>query len=312
MRVAALCGGVGAARALVGWHLADDELTAIVNVADDEVIRGLHVSPDIDTILYHLAGVTDWERGWGIRGDTTATHNRYAELAANLDDPRLQDWFTLTDSDIATNMLRTRLLAVDEGLAGATKALCIAMGVSANIVPVTDQRVSTKIHTAAGTLGFQEYFVQHHHTPEVTGVEFSGIDEATAHPAAVAAIASAELILVPPSNPVLSIEPVLGVPGVAFRFRQAQCPKVGISPIISDAAVKGPTAELLKLRGVEVSALGVASIYASLLTHWVIDSSDAHLADGVSDLGLTPIVADIRLTSPDRSSELRSQILEAL
>ena len=295
MKVTLLAGGTGGTKLAHGFAMLDDvELTVIVNVADDLELHGLHVSPDIDAVLYTLAGMIDTQRGWGVADDTYTAHATFARFGQPI-------WFTLGDADLATHVTRTRLLSEGGSLTDATAAMADAVGIRSRILPATDARCRTLILTDDGPLEFQEYFVRHRQEPEVRGVRLDGIDGARPTPSVLQAIGDAELLVIGPSNPIVSIGPILALP----RIREAilSVPRrVGVSPIIGGRALKGPAARMLASLGHEPSAVEVARIYGDLLTHWVIDATDAELAPRVRDLGVEPVVRDtIMATDQDRA-----------
>jgi LPPG:FO 2-phospho-L-lactate transferase len=315
MRITVLAGGVGSARLLAGLVRVTDptELTVVVNVGDDERMRGLHVSPDVDTVLYHLAGLEDWERGWGTTGESYAVQERYAELAAKAGQTAtdLQDWFTLGDRDLATNLLRTRMLDAGRTLSEATDALRRALGVECLVVPATDDPLRTVLRTADGhELDFQEYFVHRRQEPEIEGVFFRG--DATAAPGVVDAIATADVVLIPPSNPVLSVEPVLHVAGVREALRTVRGTRVAVSPIVGGRALKGPADRIMRALGHEVSPAGVARVYRDLIDVFVIDEQDALHAPAVESDVLRTVVCDTIMRSPEDAARLCKTVLDAV
>lgn len=315
MRVCVLAGGVGSARWLAGAVRVVDpsELTVIVNVGDDERVRGLHVSPDVDTVLYHLAGLEDWERGWGTAGESYAVQERYAELAsrAGEDDTDLQEWFTLGDRDLATNLLRTRLLDAGRPLSEATDVLRRALGVPCRVLPATDDTLRTVLRTTDGrTLDFQEYFVRRRQEPAIAEVVVRG--DADAAPGVIDAIETADVLVIPPSNPILSVEPVLAVAGVRATLASRTRPSVAVSPIVGGRALKGPADLLMRSLGHDVSALGVARLYRALVDVFVVDERDAALAGDIASLGLRPLVCDTVMRSPEQAATLAKTILDAV
>ncbi len=232
-RVTVLAGGVGGARLAHGLDLAGTDLTVVVNVADDVELHGLWISPDLDTVTYTLAGLADEERGWGVVGETYAALEAMGRLGEDT-------WFTLGDRDLATHVVRTARLRAGAPLSDVTAQLTSALGVRARVLPVTDDRVATLVDTPAGRLGFQEYFVGRRHADDVLGLVYDGIDAARPAPGVLDAVTGADVVVVAPSNPFLSVEPVLGVVGVreALAGTSARC--VAVSPIVGGRALKGP------------------------------------------------------------------------
>jgi LPPG:FO 2-phospho-L-lactate transferase len=278
--IVALAGGVGGAKMAQGLQaaLAPGDLTVIVNTADDFELYGLHISPDLDTVMYTLAGIADPVQGWGVADDTRHTLDAIARYGR-------EPWFLLGDQDFATHLLRTERLRAGEPLSRVTRDLAVALGVASRIVPMTDDPVATLIETPAGRLEFQDYFVARRQSDDVLGVAFAGIEHVTAHPDALAAIRAAEAIVIAPSNPVVSVAPILTTPGIRATLDDAAAPIVAISPIVGGRALKGPAASMLATLGHDVSALGVARLYAGLVRGFVIDEVDADLAPAIELLG---------------------------
>lgn len=297
MRVTALAGGTGAAKLLRGLAACIEprELAIIGNTGDDTEVWGLHVSPDLDTVTYALAGLLDVTRGWG-RADETF---RALEAMAELGGPT---WFSLGDRDLATHLIRTSALRGGETLTAITARLVTRLGVAARILPMSDAPVRTHVTTTAGRLTFQEYFVRERAQGDVVSVAYEGAPAARPAPGVLEALADAELVLVCPSNPVTSIGPILAVPGIADALRATRAPVVGVSPIIGDAPVSGPAGRLMKARGLAVSALGVAAAYAPWLRALLVDTRDAALAPALQRAGVHAVIADIVMT--DRASEI--------
>jgi LPPG:FO 2-phospho-L-lactate transferase len=297
VRVTALAGGTGAAKLLRGLAACVEprELTVIGNTGDDTEVWGLHVSPDLDTVTYALAGLLDVTRGWG-RADETF---RALEAMGALGGPT---WFGLGDRDLATHLVRTSALRAGETLTAITARLTFHLGVSARLLPMSDAPVRTHVTTTAGRLTFQEYFVRDRAQGDVVSVAYEGAAAARPAPGVLDAIATAELVLVCPSNPVTSIGPILAVPGIAEALRAARAPIVGVSPIIGDAPVSGPAGRLMRARGLAVSALGVAAAYAPWLRALLIDTRDAPLQSALERAGVRAVPTDVMMT--DRASEI--------
>jgi len=273
MKVVVLVGGVGGAKLAYGLAqiLPPDDLTVIVNTADDLWLYGLRVCPDLDTIIYTLSGLVDKVNGWGIGGDTRHTLNalqRYGE----------DTWFGLGDQDMATHILRTRMLQAGYSLTEVTGRLTKSLGISQRVLPMTDIPVATIVDTKEhGELEFQEYFVRHRWQPTVTGLRFAGIEQAAMSEAVQTALMQAEIILIGPSNPWLSIDPILAVPGMRDAIQSRSVPRVAVSPIVGGTAIKGPAAKLMGELGYEVSAETVARYYGDLINGFVYDNVDVGL-----------------------------------
>jgi LPPG:FO 2-phospho-L-lactate transferase len=312
--VAVLAGGVGAARFLRGLRAAVDPatITAVVNVADDEVVNGLFVSPDIDTVLYTCAGAIDPERGWGLEGETWRAMEELRRLADSAGRAEL-GWFNLGDRDIGTHMFRTARLAQGATSTDVTRELADAWDLGMTVLPVTDDRVATRVATRdLGELAFQEYFVREQHGVEATGVRFAGADESKPAPGVLDALADAEVVVIAPSNPIVSIGPVLAVPGVrdAVVARRERC--VAISPIVGGRALKGPADRLLVELGHESSVVGVARLYRELASVLVVDEVDADLADAVEAEGLRCLVVPTVMTTPQVAAALARATIGAV
>ena len=304
MTIVALAGGVGGAKMAQGLQaaLVPGELTVIVNTADDFELYGLHISPDLDTVMYTLAGIADPVQGWGIAGDTRQTLSAISEYGR-------EPWFQLGDRDFATHILRSELLRNGQRLTEASAWLSKALGVTSNIVPMTDSPVATRIMTAAGTLDFQDYFVARRQSDIVLGVEFAGIEGARPTAEAISAIASADVIVVAPSNPIVSIGPILAVPGMRQALEEANAPIVAISPIVGGQALKGPAANMLQSLGHEVSALGVVRILKELVDGFVMASIDRPFAPAIEDLGVSVLVTNTIMGDLDDRKRLAEEVL---
>lgn len=280
-KVLALCGGVGGAK--LAWGFEDllrsqaiGQLSIAVNTGDDFEHLGLHIAPDLDTVLYTLAGLNDPVRGWGRQGETW---NFMAALKAWGGD----DWFALGDGDLALHLERTRRLHAGETLTQVMADLAQRSGVRATLLPMSEQPVRTVVHTAQGDLPFQHYFVKHACRPAVTGVSFAGAAAASPHPDLLAALADPALavVVICPSNPLLSIDPILALPGLRAALQTTRAPVVAVSPLVGGQAVKGPTAKILRELGREVSTRTVADHYAGLIDGLVIDHTDAAQAQSL-------------------------------
>lgn len=287
MKVTALAGGVGGAKLAAGLQavLPPGDLTVVVNTADDFDLWGLRICPDLDTVIYTLADLANPETGWGVKNETFVTLDM---LAAYGEDT----WFTLGDKDLATHVLRTGRLRAGEGLTEVTAALSGALGLRSAVLPMCDEPVSTVLDTLGGELEFQEYFVRRRQKDEVLGLRLRGIEEARLPEGVSRALSGAEAIVFCPSNPVVSIGPVLAVPGMRDALRSAPAVKVAVSPIIGGRALKGPAGRMLGSLGHEVSPAGVARIYAGLIDGMVVDHADAATSPEIEDLGLRVLETD--------------------
>jgi LPPG:FO 2-phospho-L-lactate transferase len=296
-RVTALAGGTGAAKLLRGLARVIDagQLTVIGNTGDDTEVWGLHVSPDLDTVTYALAGALDVTRGWGRAGETFHCLDAMAALGADT-------WFNLGDRDLATHLVRTHARRGGRALSEVTAELARRLGVAARILPMSDDPVRTRIETPDGWLDFQEYFVREKAQPAVRGVAYVGADRARPAPGVLQAIAEADLVLVCPSNPVTSVGPILAVPGVTAALAATPARVVGVSPIVGGAPVSGPAAALMRARALDVSPAGVVAAYTPWLKTLVIDTRDRDGARLVEEGGARAVVADTLMT--DRAAEV--------
>ena len=306
MRVVALAGGVGGAKLASGLQaVVRDELTVVVNTADDLERHGLLVCPDHDTVMYTLAGLDDRVQGWGIRDESFAA-------AAMLERYREETWFRLGDRDLATHIVRTERIRAGARLTEVCLGLQRALGVVAKILPLTDDTVRTQVRTDDGWLEFQEYFVHRHQAPEVHEVRFEGIERAEATARVRGELGFAETIVIAPSNPIVSIGPILAVPGVRDLFaaaRRGGTPVLAVSPIVGGKALKGPADRMLVSLGHEASALGVARLYAGLVDGFVVDTVDVALAPAVEALGMRTLVTDTVMTDDASRERLAREIL---
>lgn len=304
-RITTLAGGVGAARMLGGLLAAfpDRPHTAIVNTADDEVVNGLNVSPDIDTVVYTLAGANDDTRGWGLQGETWQAMESMRRYSTSAGRPDL-GWFNLGDRDLGTHMYRTARLAEGATLTQVTAEMVAAWDLGLTLLPVSDDEIATRLTTEEGELAFQEYFVREQHGVAVSGVRFDGAATSAPAPGVVRALHEADAIVIAPSNPIVSIGPLLAVPGIAEAVFIRRDRTVAISPIIGGKALKGPADRLLVELGHESSALGVARIYRELAAAIVIDEQDAHLAPAIEELGMTCVVAPTVMSRPGVAESL--------
>lgn len=307
MQIVALAGGIGAGKFLRGVERAfpGELATVVVNTGDDIQIHGLHVSPDVDSVCYWLAGLMDRERGWGRAGET------FNAMEAMRSSGAIDAWFNLGDRDLATHVLRTQLLGEGRTLSEATVAICGQLfGLATDVRPMTDDGVTTRIEVfdAAGEpldLHFQEYWVKRRAADPVKAIRFEGIEQARPSPGILDAITGADVLLICPSNPIVSIGPILAVPGITEAVAARQGPVVGVSPIVFGAPLAGMADKLMPVAGLEVSALGAARAYGDLLTGWVIDERDRDLAPQIEDeLGFRVAVTDTVMRDDDVAAAL--------
>ena len=306
--VLALAGGVGGAKLALGLArlLPPSALTIVVNTGDDDEFHGLHVSPDLDTVTYTLAGLANPETGWGRQDETYRVLEALGELGA-------ETWFQLGDRDLATHIRRSDLLRQGRSLSAVTAELSLRLGVRHAIVPMSDERVRTVLATDAGTMSFQEYFVKQRCEPAVQSLRFEGAETARPSPGFVEAMAKASAVVLCPSIPFLSVAPILSLPGVRERLALGRSPVAVVSPIISGEAVRGPAARLFEqLQGEPASALAVARYYRGLASHFVLDERDAALKGSVEALGYAVTVAQTLMTSDEDKVGLARMVCAAL
>ena len=309
MNVVALAGGIGAGKFLRGLVrvVRPGDVTVVVNTGDDLTLHGLRISPDLDSVLYWLAGVADRERGWGRAGESFRTLDELRRLGG-------EAWFGLGDLDLATHLMRTRVLASGGTLSRATAELCRAFGVETRLVPMSDDPVTTRIDAVdeggrALDLHFQEYWVAREARDQVKAIRFTGADRARPSPGLLDAIAGADAVIVCPSNPVVSIGPILAVAGIAEAA--ATRPVVGVSPIVAGAPVAGMAHRLMPAMGLEVSAAGAAHAYRDLLDAWVLDRRDESLAPTIErDLGIRTAAVDTLMTDDQVARDLARAALD--
>ena len=304
--IVTLAGGVGAARFLEGLVqvVPPETVTAIVNTGDDFEIHGLYISPDLDIVTCTLADEIDREQGWGILGDTRNCLQWLGRLGAST-------WFGLGDKDLALHIQRTALLRSGRTLAEVAEQFRQALSVQVRLLPMSNQPVPTHIITPAGEMHFEEYFVQRRAQDEVLGMRSVNADQAQPAPGVLEAIAEAQAVLIAPSNPIVSVGTILGVPGVRAALEATAAPIVAVSPIVGGAAIKGPAVPLMRSQGVEPTALGIASYYAGLIDALVIDNIDADLAPQIEALGIRAIVTDTIMHGPVEKAALARTALEA-
>lgn len=301
----ALAGGVGAAKFLRGLVrcIPDTDVTVVGNTGDDDAFHGLHVSPDLDTVVYTLAGIIDAGKGWGLAGDTRHALDHLGRLGVDT-------WFWLGDRDFGTHIARTMWLGEGLPLSAVTDRIRRGLGVGARILPMTDDPVRTRLITEAGEeLDFQDYFVRRHHADPIAAVRFEGAGAAHPAPGVLNAIADAERVIVCPSNPVISIGPILAVPGVRDALRAVAPKVVAVSPIVQGAALRGPADRLLPVAGAEPSASGVAGLYADVCRTFVLDRRDPDQVAPVEALGLRAVLAETVMETPEVAAALAKEIL---
>ncbi len=296
--IAALAGGVGGAKLADGLaRLLGDKLSVIVNTGDDFEHLGLAISPDLDTVTYTLAGIANPETGWGVAGESWNALDQVAKLGG-------PGWFRLGDKDIALHLVRSQRLRRGENLTAVTADICARLGIAARILPMTDDSVHTLVDTAEGPLAFQDYFVARRCEIPVTGFRFAGIADAKPSPAVVSVLNDRTLdaVMICPSNPFVSVDPILGLPGLRDLLVQRTCPLLAVSPIIGGTAVKGPAAKMMRELGLDVSATSVAGHYRGLIDGLVIDTADAGLAGTIEAMGIKTLVTPTLMkTAEDRT-----------
>lgn len=307
MQLVALAGGTGAAKLLRGLSrlVPTRDLTIVVNTGDDTELWGLHISPDLDTVCYTLAGVIDATRGWGLADETFQALGQMARFGE-------PSWFSLGDRDLATHLHRTRLLREGRTLSDATAAIGAALGVKSRILPMSDQPVRTRVLGPDGWLDFQEYFVREKAQVEVRDVAYDGSSAANAAAGVLEAIAGARAVIVCPSNPVTSIGPILAVPGVADSLTRSAATIIAVSPIVGGNAVSGPAGRLMASRRLPVSAAGVARLYAPWLDVLILDERDRQEIPEVLQLGVSPVTAQTIMATREDEIALARRVLEVL
>lgn len=307
MSVVVLAGGVGAARFLEGLVrvVSPTDVTVIVNTGDDMAdFLGLYIAPDLDIVAYTLAGIVDAKQGWGIRGDTFRCLETLKRLG-------LETWFRIGDGDLGTHLARTTMLKQGLSLTRATKAIASTLGVRCRLLPMTDRWVPTRVSTTTGWLHFEEYLVKRGAQDAVKGVLFDGVDKAVPAPGVLEAIRRAKTLVVAPSNPVVSIGPILAVPGVRSALVEAAAPCVAVSPIVGGRPVKGPADKFMRALGIEVSPRGVADLYKDFLDVLVVDKEDRAQLAAIEAMGVRAVVEQTLMTSLARKTALARTVLHA-
>jgi LPPG:FO 2-phospho-L-lactate transferase len=305
MKVCALAGGVGGAKLASGLQdvLAPGELSVVVNTADDFDLWGLHICPDLDTVMYTLAGISNPDTGWGIADETFETLNMLESYGE-------ETWFKLGDRDLATHILRTQRMRSGETLTRITALLSGALAVESALLPMSDDPVSTVLDTPEGRLEFQEYFVRRGQRDEVLGIELRGIEDAGPTERVLAAISDADAIVLCPSNPVVSVGPILTLPGMTESLTSSSAPKVAVSPIVGGRALKGPADRMLASLGHEVSATGVARMYEGLVDGMIVDRTDEGERASIESLGMRVLATQSVMREAEDRARLASETLE--
>jgi LPPG:FO 2-phospho-L-lactate transferase len=296
-----LAGGTGSVKLVRGIASLTNEVNVISNVGDNYWLYGMYVCPDIDTIIYGLADLLDYERGWGIKKDTFG-FLRQMEIFGE------ETWFRVGDRDAATHLMRTNMLKNGKNLSEITKWMCEKFAIEAKVIPVTDNSVETRITTSKGELHLQEYWVKHRGKDEVEGIQYIGADKARPNPEAVNAMHDSELVIIAPGNPLTSIGPMLSIKGIRKELSKIKKKVVAISPLIGDQAISGPAAKYLAAAGIEVSAYGVAKMYSDVCSHFVIDSKDKALAKKIQELNMHVYDAKIKMINKNAEQALASYI----
>ena len=305
MKVCALAGGVGGAKLAAGLQevLPPGDLTVLVNTADDFDLWGLRICPDLDTVMYTLAGISNPQTGWGLAGESFNALNMLARYGEDT-------WFKLGDHDLATHVLRTARLRAGATLTTITDALSVSLGVRSVVLPMSDEKVSTVLKTPTGLLEFQEYFVRRGQRDEVLGVELRGIEEARPTDAVLEALVAADMVVFCPSNPVVSVGPILALAGMREVLAASSAPKVAVSPIVGGRALKGPADRMLASLGHEVSAAGVAAMYEGLVDGMVVDRVDGGERAGIEALRMRALVTDSVMRGVADRARLAREVVE--
>lgn len=304
MNIVALAGGVGGAKLADGLQrVLAENLTVVVNTGDDFQLHDLHIAPDLDTVLYTLAGIANRETGWGITGDTFHNLEMISQYGG-------EDWFRLGDRDLATHLLRTQWMRGGYTLTQATQNLSQALGVRAHILPMCNEPVATIVNTNAGELAFQEYFVHRRWQPILKSYRFHGIEKARVTPEIMQAFQTANAIVFCPSNPFVSIEPILSVKGMRELLQRARVPKIAVSPIVGGEALKGPAAKMFQELGMEPSAFQVAKMLRGVVDRFVLDRVDEAQARSIKDLGMRVWVTDTVMRDDMERERLAREICD--
>lgn len=305
--ILAISGGVGGAKLALGLAavLESGQLTIVANTGDDFEHLGLHIAPDLDTVMYTLAGISNTELGWGLAGESWNFLEALGRLGGD-------DWFRLGDRDLATHVLRSQGLAAGKTLSQITRQLCEKLGVAQRLLPMSDDAVRTVVSSDAGELPFQHYFVRLRCEPLVTGFQFKGLEQALPQPEMMALLAGQDLgaVVICPSNPFVSVDPVLSLRGVREALVDSVAPVIAVSPIVAGLAIKGPAAKMMAELGMPVSALAVARHYRGLVDCFVLDAADATLAPEIEELGMEVLVTNTVMRSLEDRQSLAGDILQ--
>lgn len=304
--ITVLCGGVGGSRFVRALSLVvpQERITAVINTADDHVAHGLYVSPDPDIVTYALAGEVDEERGWGFHDETFRWNEHLARFGR-------ETWFQIGDRDLATHLYRTQQLQTGATLSGCMHEIASAFGVTARLLPMSDDSVRTVVETDAGDVDFQRYLIEQHAPDTVRGVRFEGADGATPAPGVLEAITNAEVVFIAPSNPIASIGAILSVPGIRSAVETTDAPVIAISPIVGGRSLQPPAAEMMRGLGHPVSAGGVAALYENLIDMLIIDATDEASAGEVTSRGIRVLVSNTIMGDEDASRTLAAIALDA-
>ena len=304
--ICVLAGGVGAARLLNGLKdvLPSEEITAVINTGDDAIMHGLYICPDIDTVTYTLAGVNNVETGWGLQGETWMAMESLKKLGG-------ETWFNLGDKDLATHLYRTARLSEGVGLKEITKEIASAMGISVNLLPMTEDRVETMVTLleSGDEISFQEYFVKHRHEVPISSVRFNGSQEAQATHGVIDAIREAEVVIIAPSNPLVSIAPIFSISEISDALKERKEDVVAVSPIVAGSALKGPADRLLNELGYEASVEGVAKYYQDWINTLIIDKADFDSVENIESLGINCVSTETVMSDPQIAASLGSTLL---
>lgn len=304
--ICVLAGGVGAARLLNGLKdvLPSEEITAVINTGDDAIMHGLYICPDIDTVTYTLAGVNNVETGWGLQGETWVAMESLKKLGG-------ETWFNLGDKDLATHLYRTARLSEGVGLKEITKEIASAMGISVNLLPMTEDRVETMVTLleSGDEISFQEYFVKHRHEVPISSVRFNGSQQAQATHGVIDAIREAEVVIIAPSNPLVSIAPIFSISEISNALKERKEDVVAVSPIVAGSALKGPADRLLNELGYEASVEGVAKYYQDWINTLIIDKADFDSVENIESLGINCVSTETVMSDPQIAASLGSTLL---
>ena len=304
--ICVLAGGVGAAKLLNGLKdvLPSEEITAVINTGDDAIMHGLYICPDIDTVTYTLAGVNNVETGWGLQGETWVAMESLKKLGG-------ETWFNLGDKDLATHLYRTARLSEGVGLKEITKEIASAMGISVNLLPMTEDRVETMVTLleSGDEISFQEYFVKHRHEVPISSVRFNGSQQAQATHGVIDAIREAEVVIIAPSNPLVSIAPIFSISEISDALKERKEDVVAVSPIVAGSALKGPADRLLNELGYEASVEGVAKYYQDWINTLIIDKADFDSVENIESLGINCVSTETVMSDPQIAASLGSTLL---